>query len=338
MRANRPLRPFGDCLLQIVVVLFALSSAGCLRVGYGREARDAKLDAATDDAAPFSGGGRGGGGGSDASASGGSDAGGNAGTSADSGTREDAGDGDDSGAEVEPPTDAGTDGGTAPRDAGAADGGEIIVSPLCPERPGVAFCDGFEDPDLARWDYTVLNNGTLTRTTARVRSGTASLLATTGPPAEGTVARWATKVLANQRSGDAWLRFYNWVPGALVVTRHFSVGVMSELTVPYTGFALRILPARVEIGSGNDAFPGTVTFPRDRWVCVELHVSIDPGVGVYEAYLDGALVASSPPMNTLPADGYTVAEVGVHYADPDQGPVEVYVDDVVVANTRIGCD
>jgi hypothetical protein len=69
-----------------------------------------------------------------------------------------------------------------------------------------------------------------------------------------------------------------------------------------------------------------------------MHVFIDPSVGLYEAYLDGALAVRSMLTNTLPADGFTAAEVGVHYADPGQGPVEVYVDDVVVGTSRIPCD
>jgi hypothetical protein len=71
------------------------------------------------------------------------------------------------------------------------------------------------------------------------------------------------------------LRFYNWVPDTVVVTQHFSVGVMSETPMPYGGFELRILPAAVEINSTAGVF---------------------------------------------------------------QGPVEVYVDDVVVARSRSPCD
>lgn len=240
---------------------------------------------------------------------------------------------DDSDAGTTPPMDA----GEPPNDAGAADGG-VVVSELCPERPGTAFCDGFEDPDLKRWAYPVTTNGTVTLSTAHAHSGTTSLLAKTGPPAEGTQARWASTALAQQKSGDAWLRFYDWVPGSVVVTEHFSVGIMSEVEEPYDGFELRILPSLTDLNTSDGVFTGTVEFPRDRWVCVELHVFIDPIAGIYEAFLDGALTARSTPVNTVPADGFTAAEVGVHYAPRNQGPVEVYVDDVAVGTSRIPCD
>jgi hypothetical protein len=223
-------------------------------------------------------------------------------------------------------------------DAAAAGGGTVVISPKCPELPGVAFCDGFEDPSFSRWAYTVSHNGAVMRSSVRARSGTTSLLATTGAPAEGTEARWATEVLDHQKSGHAWLRFYDWVPSTVAVTKHFSIGVMSEIAMPYDGFELRILPDAIDINSTAGVFQGSTPFPRDQWVCVELHVFIDPSQGVYEAYLNGTLAIRTPLANTLPADGFTAAEIGVHYADPNQGPVEVYVDDVAVGTARIPCD
>jgi hypothetical protein len=200
------------------------------------------------------------------------------------------------------------------------------------------FCDGFEDPTFERWSYNVVNNGTTTRNTMRRRSGAASLRATTGAAAEGTEARWATKAIANQKSGDVWMRFYNYLPGAVMVMTHFSLGVMSEIMEPYDGVSLLVKPTRVDINSMSGSFVGTKAFPRDRWVCVELHVHIDPTAGVFEGYLDGELAVSSPPTNTLPKDGFTSAEIGVHYADGNQGPVDIYVDDVVVGRARIPCE
>jgi hypothetical protein len=122
--------------------------------------------------------------------------------------------------------------------------------------------------------------------------------------------------------------------------QHFSVGTMTEAAMPYDGFEFRILPMSVDINSSSGVFPGMPmkTFPRDRWVCVELHVSIDATDGLFEAYLDGVLAVTSGHVKSLPADGFTAAEVGVKYAGAMQGPVEVYVDDVAVARTRIPCE
>jgi len=352
-----PLRPFktfargtwfGARSLLIAGLLCAVGGVGCLRLGYenAQDSAGTKGDAGTDDAGPIKSGGRGGSGGvGGRGRAGGAGTGGKASTSEDSGSSE-AGTSRDGGlpvsdAEVTPnPTDASSDAEVIeePVDAAAADGGTPSVSQLCPERPGALFCDGFEDADFERWSYTTKHNGTLTRSTDHAHSGATSLRAATGPPDDGTEARWATLALANQKSGDAWLRFYSWVPSTVVVTEHFSIGIMSEAEVPYAGFELRLRPTLVDINASNGVFPGTKTFPRDRWVCVELHVRIDDTAGVYEAYLDQALAVRSPSMNTRPAMGYSAAEVGIHYADPNQGPVEVYTDDVVVGTARIPCD
>jgi hypothetical protein len=334
--------------LLIGGLLCALGGVGCLRLGYenAKDSAGAKGDAGAHDAGATTSGGRGGSGGVGGRGGvGGAGTGGKPSTSEDSGSSE-AGTGGDAGpavsdAEVTPsPIDASSDAEVIedPGDAAAADGGMPIVSKLCPERPGALFCDGFEDADFERWSFTVNHNGTLTRSTERAHSGTTSLRAATGPPDDGTEARWATLALANQKSGDAWLRFYSWVPSTVVVTEHFSIGIMSEGELPYAGFELRLRPTLVDINASSQVFPGTKTFPRDRWVCVELHVRIDETAGVYEAYLDQELAVRSPAMNTRPAMGYSAAEVGIHYADRNQGPVEVYTDDVVVGTARIPCD
>ena len=176
------------------------------------------------------------------------------------------------------------------------------------------FCDGFEDPTFSRWSYTVIMHGSVVRTTTPVRSGAGSLRATTGAAGGSTnnAARYGVKAFANQKSGDIWLRYYYYVASSVVVNPYFSSGVVAEIEPPYFGFSLIILPDQVDIGAFSKRYPGTMAFPRDRWTCVELHVKIDASAGVFEAYLDGALAAHSPATNTLPADGYTSADVGIH--------------------------
>jgi hypothetical protein len=322
---------------SIVLLACVLGASGCLRYGYvdGDKPRDKTADAGDRGPSPHASGTSGGGAGGVSGGGDGGVSGGGMGGRGGRGAPKDAGmldAGEDHDAAL--PTDAG--GVDDPDDAGAADGGE--ASELCPERPGLLFCDGFEDPTFARWSYNPVTNGTTTRSTMRKRTGLASLRATTGSAALGNEARWATKALANQKSGDLWLRFYNWLPGPVMVQTHFSVGVMSEIMEPYGGFSVLVRPNRVDMGSMRGFYEGTRVFPRDKWVCVELHVRIDPVDGVFEGYLDGVLAVSSGPTNTLPADGFTSAEVGIHYADANQGPVEIFVDDVVIAKTRVPCD
>ncbi len=208
----------------------------------------------------------------------------------------------------------------------------------CLERDDALFCDGFEDPDFAQWDYTAIENGTVTRSTARVRTGAASLRATTGASGQTNYARYGARVFDHQTSGDIWLRYYYFVPSSTAVSTMFSSGLVGEIEPPYFGFSLTIRPDRTDIAAANTLYRSSTPFPRDRWTCVELHVKIDSSSGYFEAYFDGDLAIKSPNTDTVPDMGYTNVDLGIHYTDPGQGPVEVFVDDVVAGNQRVGCD
>jgi hypothetical protein len=218
---------------------------------------------------------------------------------------------------------------------GAIDAGAFNA---CPERSDALFCDGFEDPAFSRWSYDIKMNGTLSRSTAQHRSGAGSLQATTGAAGTTNVARYGAEPFGHQKSGEIWLRYYYYLPSTTTVSSGFSTGVVAEIEQPYFGFSLIVRATRVDIGQGNTMYQGTLSFPRDHWTCVELHVQIDQSAGFFEAYLDGALAVRSPATNTLPAQGYTSADVGIHYTDTNQGPVEAFVDDVVAARNRVPCD
>lgn len=246
----------------------------------------------------------------------------------------------------QPPLDASTDadnGDAAPDDASVDpdDSGttnDAGTSGFCPQRPDVIFCDGFEPLDFENWSYPVVTNGTLTRSTAQKHSGEASLRATTGAAMQGNEARYATSTIPHLKSGDLWLRYYYFVPSTVTVNSHFSAGVLSEIEEPWAGFSLIVRDTTTDLTTMNGPFSGSTKFPRQRWVCVELHVRISPTDGIFEGYLDGQRVVYSTTGNTVPADGFRNAEVGIHYAEANQGPVEAYVDDVVVATARVPCD
>lgn len=339
--------------LWSLVLVLSIGTGGCLRFGYGDRRGLIRSDSGTADAGPEADGGvvR------SVDASQDSEAGPRAGVGAAGGSRAAgsgggvaaaAGSGGAGGARVEPldagltdPLDAGGDAGS---DGGAADSG-VVASPKCLERPGAVFCDGFEepDPDFMLWSYETLTNGTVARSMTRALTGQWSLRSAT-TQGVGTQARLATLELKKQMSGDVWMRFYNWVPESVEIQQHFSIGIISEEDPPWNGFELRILPGDiVDLNTSSplmivDGVTPKVTYTRDAWVCVEMHVFIDPVAGFYETYLDSLLAVTSPLTDTTTATGYSAAEVGVHYAPTGQGPVELFVDDVVVARARIGCD
>lgn len=209
----------------------------------------------------------------------------------------------------------------------------------CLERTGVLVCNGFETlPFEDQWGYQIIENGAAELSTTIRHSGVGALRATTDSARQGTAVRYASRALAEKSSGDIWMRYHYYVPSTTQITTWISSAVMSEIDPPYEGFDLLIHADYVEIESMLGYFTDGVPFPRDRWVCVELHAYVDNTSGYFEAFMDGARVASSPTGDTLPAAGYTSAEFGIHYAEYRQGPVEVYVDDAAVGTARIGCD
>ncbi|HKU41140.1 MAG TPA: hypothetical protein VJR89_23420 [Polyangiales bacterium] len=325
----------GQRTLRIALLALLLGAAGCLRFGYKEHEplRD-KPDAGGGDAGS-GGAGKPAGSGGSAGSGGALDAGsgGSAGRKPRAGSGgSDSGTGDPEDAAVR---DAASDASGDDEDAGTSDAG--TPPPWCPSRSDVLFCNGFEDDEFGKWSYTIEDNGTAVQTNVRKVSGEAALHATTGQVGPNNQARKAMQALAKTKSGDLWMRYDYYVPSSVVVNSQFSAGVMSEITDPYAGFSLLVLPTRIDISSMSGFFQGTTAFPRDRWVCVELHVRVHPSDGRFEVYLDGALAVQSPATNSVPADGYSVAEVGIHYAQQGQGPVEVYVDDVAVARSRIPC-
>ena len=330
---------------------------GCVRFGYGPDARKhdgseagttAPGDASTSDAG-FPG--VGGAGGADsglnapdggAAGSGGMDAGrmldsGGAGSGSSGSGAMDAGPTDsgahDSGAMDSAAQDTGT------TDAGTPDTPDPRWTEDCPDVPGVLFCDSFED-GLSKWDYAIQSRGTVSVSTTVASNGSHALRADTmaSTSNERSMARQATTALGHRTSGHLWARFFYYLPSYVNVTQKLSVGVLSEIEDPWLGFSVLIVPTGIGIESrATEQTIGTV-FPRDQWVCVEMHVQIDPSAGRFEFFLDGAGGLALNNRNTLPARGYTSFEVGVHYANFNQGPITAYADDVMLGTERLGCN
>jgi hypothetical protein len=245
---------------------------------------------------------------------------------------------------VEP--DAGTP-GAASIDSGTPDAAtNPEVVDLCPERADAIFCDGYEDAidsDAfnAKWQFKVDTGGTFLRATSPVHSGTGALKAmTTHDPNANSYARYGARVFPHLKAGNIWARAWYYIPSTFNITGDLSTLLISEIEPPYFGFSLVAQKTRMQIGSVGNHYPQKTdsTFPRDRWVCVELHVQISPTNGVFEAYVDGALTVYVANLNTLPAMGYRTVEAGIHYTNPAQGDSVLYVDDVVAGYVRLGCN
>lgn len=319
--------------------MFALTLAvGCVRLGY--EAHQPPVDASHDDAG-MAGGADGASGDAAPPREGGpSDAAGTDTSTPESGVPDEAGSPND-GATPEPDDGATPgDGATPEPDAGSTDAGaDGGPEDMCPERDDAEFCNGFEQPNFGGWGYPVQDNGMTEQTMSPspVRTDAFAMRAYTFSAGVKSKARRGVEAFNHLKSGEIWLRYYYYLPTSSVITTYFSSGVMSELQDPYFGFSLVIRPDGLDLASGNDFQRTTNVFPRDRWVCVELHAVI-AAPGMFEAFLDDGTNITMDMPNTIPATGFSAIEVGIHYTDPDQGAMEVFVDDVVASTARVGCN
>jgi hypothetical protein len=290
-------------------------------------------------------------------AAGGSGGGGVGGVGMDAGPMQDAGATDagatdagtiDSGAADSGPMDAGvTDSGApdaGPVDSGTPDSGTTDpVDPIwtedCPNVPGVIFCDDFEG-GLGKWDYTVHTRGSTAVSTDYKHGASYSFRASTSASTatSQSQARRGVKAFGHRKSGDLWARYFYYLPSSVSVTQKFSTGVISEYEQPWLGFSVLVFPDGIGIESLGTSRKVNTSFPRNQWVCIEMHVLIDPSAGAFEFFMNGSKITSLIAMDTLPDQGYTSFEVGVHYADFYQGAITAYTDDVKLGTSRLGCN
>jgi hypothetical protein len=239
----------------------------------------------------------------------------------------------DSGVMDSGPVDSGT------IDAGTVDTPDPRWTEDCPGLPSVLFCDEFED-GLTKWNYSVINRGTATVSTNFKSKGSYALRADTMASTSNSQsqARQGVKAFGHRKSGDLWARYFYYLPSYVSVTQKFSTAVISEYEEPWLGFSVLIFPDGIGIESLSTSKKVNTTFPRDQWVCIEMHVQIDPLAGTFEFFMNGTHITSLVGMDTLPDQGYTSFELGVHYANFNQAAITTYADDVKLGTVRLGCN
>jgi hypothetical protein len=204
--------------------------------------------------------------------------------------------------------------------------------------PGALFCDGFEDPALAGWMDTS-DIGAVDRVIDRVHSGEAAIRA------YSLAGGGRGRLLAgfDFTGTELYFRSFVYIEAAQSLTSA-SFLLAREVGAMADGIALQVGLdglANLYVGPRGDPYstlsPSTY-LPRDEWVCLEGHVTISDTAGVAEYFVNGALAAQASNVDTQPGSAYGVIVVGVEYTEASQPPVNLWVDDVVVATQRIGCD
>jgi hypothetical protein len=177
-----------------------------------------------------------------------------------------------------------TTAGSGSVDAGATEVGSDAavgggVPAACAGRSDVLFCDGFEDPARAQWRSST-TRGTLERTIDRKLGGASALRVTTeATSGSSNMAREEADVFAGQKSGDVWARAFYYLPSSVTVSSAFTALQIIESALPRTSCALVVRSDRYALGGATARFTTLEAFPRDAWVCVEVHVVIDASAG-----------------------------------------------------------
>lgn len=249
------------------------------------------------------------------------------------------------------PSDAGTaegdaalsDAGGAAPDMGIPDTGLTPSDSRCDsDLAARAFCDGFESPGLQGWG-SMVNTGTrggpsmVEVQSDIVYRGRGALKASVGANSE-QAAVWA-EVFAVPAPDEVWARGYFYLPLGLADGAEY-IG----LSDPRYDKAVVTSVDSVQSDLHTHAFDNNpfVTFldpfPRDQWVCVELH-SITTEMGLIEVYWDGELKASESFDGRNPT-GFNRINVGFvdWRSQVGQSRREVYADEIVVDTMRIHCD
>lgn len=237
--------------------------------------------------------------------------------------------------EATTPIDASTDTFDAQHEAEAeADAPATITG--C-NAPGLLLCDEFEASsiDASTWTSFTNNGGLLELSTTHAHSGAQSLHAHVPPKAGADAHVTETKTFPQSASNlyaRAWFYFEPSAPIAHV--SYFSAkGPNATYTFASQSGTLMSLAYFSSTETANHSATGV---PIGHWACMEWN--FDAGAGTADYWLDGT------PLQDLHEgswgkDAFQSHDFGISLFGTDTGPAayDVWLDDIAVATSRIGC-
>lgn len=253
-------------------------------------------------------------------------------------------------------TDAGIcvqgDAGSVTRDAAIPDAPRpdvprVDAGTACAD--GRLFCDGFEDGPAwvgisgQPWRYapTAGDGASVNAVDTMFHRGSWSLLAEKTATAGGQAAGVAQS-LGGVADGDLWARAWIRIPatemdGVIPLSLGNGVtGWVHALLGPETSLILVVGAT----GTALQTFPADASrmYPFDEWFCLRLRVTVSDTVGSAQLFLgDEAIAATTGAVDTRPVGDFESVIVGIGFALDAQGPLQVYVDDVVVDTDEVFC-
>ena len=207
---------------------------------------------------------------------------------------------------------------------------------------GAIFCSGMEPAGFADWsegnygdDFAFVG-----RATSPTFLGDGSLYAESNAASQRAAAYniFTTPIT----SGDIYLRTMVYLPSGWSITGASSFAQVGILGAPYHQLSLNVTASGqvslyFQAEGGSDTIHGAM-LPRDTWFCVEGHAQISDTAGRVELFLDGASQGTITSFDTHPTAGYQRVVAGLPFTATDLTEVRLYLDEIVVSGTRVGCD
>ncbi|MCU1283184.1 MAG: hypothetical protein JWM53_6730, partial [bacterium] len=179
-----------------------------------------------------------------------------------------------------------------------------------------------------------LGEGFVALDTARANDGTTSLLAHVEPSTTGGHATVFTQ-LAFPRP-DVFVRMFVFLP-SLPTMRTF-LSTLVQQAAPYASTQLILEGGALGAHNSGDGTTrvSTTTAPVGRWFCLEWQIHFDVNRGGSSLWLDGQpLTLPAGFENTAPTPFYDNLRIGAE--NTSTTATDLWLDDVAVASTRIGC-
>jgi hypothetical protein len=226
-------------------------------------------------------------------------------------------------------------------DAGAAVG-EAGADSLC-ATAGMLFCDGFENGSGA---WTVgTTRGTVAIDSSRAFRGAHSLHAQTDAVTDNSQPMLGAgygHVFTPAPPFPLFVRMFVYMPAPVPPSVGAFVNVLQSIP-PYAGMQLNVRPPGGYLGGtgynglDSDWSAANDVVPADAWTCVETEIDGPPSniVHVFVSDVELTAMREGLPVNVPPLG---LLQVGLaYYAANAQPAADLWIDEVAVDGTRVGC-
>jgi hypothetical protein len=224
----------------------------------------------------------------------------------------------------------------------------------CPSGSGTAVCQGFEEAIASPWEFSASSDASRPAPDdAHAHCGRRSLhVHSDAIPAGGDFSSMVaeTRTFADPAfSAEVFARAWVFLPPAFQLGDGASSNFASLFEVtqgvdPFGGVAAQFSSSSLNIAywPGTGHFQaGTHALMRDVWTCVEWHVRYGDGDGTSEIWVDDEPTpwVHFEGMRTKPSPAYSRFMAGIFFTGSPvaQPPLDLWLDDLVVDNKRIGC-